>query len=599
MKGTIVSTWLKTCRKIYNDEIVNKAMESIGWRSDKLFSPIENVEDSEVKSVIQHIAKVKNIDVKNLWKEIGKDNIKTFYKDYPAFFEQENLYSFLKSLFDIHVVMTKKFPGAKPPIVNIEPISNKQAIFSYSSQRGMFDYFLGMLDGSMEFYKEKVQVEEVEKTDTSLKLKLTFEKDIYYKKIYRVNKTLSLGFINSIGGKVGIATLIALIIGNIAVMGMDNLFKVAISSVIGAATSCIISELLMKPRKILKYELERIKENKYLEDGDIVTGDFFEECFKLIKEYKNIIKGDFIGFKGVTDEMSGFVGNINIISKTMTDTSEEIAGVVEQVASCAVNQAESTQHTVDVLSNNIDHIKSIVSRENTNKAELEKALDKINNSYNYVNSSSKNILDTLEKFKEVNNKSLELENRAKDITNIVSMVSQISEQTNLLALNASIEAARAGEQGRGFAVVADEVRKLAEQTKTAVEEINSNLVSFAEETKVLSDKIGYQYSVLENETKSLENVRNISYEATSSIQLVAGDMINTITDLNKEANTIESIFGNIESLASIAEENSASSEEVSANVAQYTQQIKKLIDSINEFKGITEIFKMDLSKYKI
>ncbi|GAA0726169.1 heme NO-binding domain-containing protein [Clostridium malenominatum] len=599
MKGTIVSTWLKTCRKIYDDEVVNRAMESIGWRSDKLFSPIENVEDNEVKSVIQHIANGKNIDVKNLWKEIGKDNIKTFYKDFPAFFEQENLYSFLKSLFDIHVVMTKKFPGAKPPIVNIEPISSRQAIFSYSSQRGMFDYFLGMLDGSMEFYKEKVQVEEVEKTDTSLKLKLTFEKDIYYKKVYKVNKILSLGFINNIGGKVAIATFIVSLIGNIAIMGMGNLFKAGISSVVGAVASFLISELLMRPNKVLKHELERIKENKYLEDGDIVTGDFFEECFGLIKEYKNVIKGDFVGFKGVTDEMNGFVGNINIISKTMTNTSEEIAGVVEQVASCAVNQAESTQHTVAILSDNVENIKSIVSRENTNKGELERALDKINNSYNYVNNSSKNILDTLEKFKEVNNKSLELENRAKDITNIVSMVSQISEQTNLLALNASIEAARAGEQGRGFAVVADEVRKLAEQTKVAVEEINSNLVSFAKETKILSDKIGSQYNVLENETKSLENVRNISYEATNSIQSVAGDMINTIADLNKETHTIESIFGNIESLAAIAQENSASSEEVSANVAQYTQQIKKLVDSINQFKGITEIFKTDLSKYKI
>ena len=50
--------------------------------------------------------------------------------DYPAFFVHDNLYSFLKSLFDIHVVMTKRFAGAKPPIVEIEPISAREAIFT-------------------------------------------------------------------------------------------------------------------------------------------------------------------------------------------------------------------------------------------------------------------------------------------------------------------------------------------------------------------------------------------------------------------------------------------------------------------------------------
>ena len=60
-----------------------------------------------------------------------------------------------------------------------------------------------------------------------------------------------------------------------------------------------------------------------------------------------------------------------------------------------------------------------------------------------------------------------------EISLLTEEILVISEQTNLLALNASIEAARAGEAGKGFAVVADEIRTLADNTKEAVDKIQT------------------------------------------------------------------------------------------------------------------------------
>ncbi|MDU5119430.1 MAG: heme NO-binding domain-containing protein, partial [Clostridium botulinum] len=516
MKGTVVATWVKTCKKLYGEEAVDQAMNAVGWQG-KIFSPMENVEDIKVKDMINKIANNVNRDVKTLWGQIGQDNLKAFNNDYPAFFEHENLYSFLKSMFDVHVVMTKKFPGAKPPLLTIEPISEKQAIFSYSSKRGMFDYFLGLLKGSAEHFKENIKVDEIERKDDFLKLKITFEKNIYYNKTFKFNKILSLGFIKNIGGKVALFTFILTILSSFALLGFNNLLKVLSIASISSVAAYISTEILLKPKYLIFEEINKINKNHYVEDGDIKTGDFLEELYKELKKHKDIIKADFVGFKGVTDEMNTFVGNINVISETMSHTSTEISGVVEQVASCAVNQAQNTEQVVAVLNDNIQNLKDIVNSENSNKLELEKALEKVNNSYNNVNNTSKNILDSLEKFQKVKDKGLELETKAKDITNIVSIVSGISEQTNLLALNASIEAARAGEQGKGFAVVAEEVRKLAEQSKEAVEEINNNLIEFAGDIKNLVIRIESQYNVLEQETDRLEEVRDISYGATTSI----------------------------------------------------------------------------------
>lgn len=602
MKGTAVATWIKTCRKIYGDQVVNPSLSGAGFKENVTFSPLVDVEDSMISTFVQNVASKTNNKVDDVWYAIGIDNVLTFSANYPAFFRHDRAFQFLSSMNTVHQIVRKRFSGAQPPVLDMVSIGGNKARFTYRSKRGMFPYFKGLLVGVAQHFKEKIDVEVIRQETTELELELTFEYETEVKKDYNFNRILSLGFIKSVSLKTAILTsLISLVVFTPITIVTDFIAMPGlIMGIVGSGIFAYISSKIMnRPLKFMYSELETLQQRNFASRTTVTSGDRYDEIYEGLNKLKENISDDFVSFNNMADEMNTFSDELAEISKEMSFTSDEISDVVEQLAYAATNQAEETENSIYLLNENIQQVKTITLEEMSNKDELEKSVIKIAESFDDVEKTASEINSILSKFEIVKENGIKLKVSAENITHIVSLVSAISQQTNLLALNASIEAARAGEAGKGFAVVADEVRKLSEATNDAVEKINGSLGVFVGEIGNLVEDVDEQYSVLANENVQLSNAVEESSDAKKNIQKVALTMVETSKKLESETEAISRVFTNMESLAAIAEENSASAEQVSANVSTYTEQIKQLSEQIDVFKELTKEFSDELEVYKI
>jgi methyl-accepting chemotaxis protein len=130
---------------------------------------------------------------------------------------------------------------------------------------------------------------------------------------------------------------------------------------------------------------------------------------------------------------------------------------------------------------------------------------------------------------------------AKDIGDIVGVITAIAEQTNLLALNATIEAARAGEAGRGFAVVATEVKTLATQTAKATGEIGAKIGEIQSTTGHAVASIGAIAEAIDNLSQVTNAVAAAMDEQRAATQGFVGNVRGTTAAVSDVAQRMSGI----------------------------------------------------------
>ncbi|MGG0657738.1 methyl-accepting chemotaxis protein [Rummeliibacillus pycnus] len=230
----------------------------------------------------------------------------------------------------------------------------------------------------------------------------------------------------------------------------------------------------------------------------------------------------------------------------------EIKNALEDERQSILSSNDNLQRIV-TETENIHSITSAVEEQGEKNIQLviegNQNMDKLDQQMDYV----KNVFEGFE----VSIEDVQKETNA--ITQITKMIGDIADQTNLLALNASIEAARAGEHGKGFSVVAQEVRKLAEQSKSALVDINKKVQEITQKVELLAKDIREKS---EDVAKTQEMTRYTS-DFFEKISASESELFNSMSSINHATDAaMNEIVAFRQELESIAETSTGSIEKI-------------------------------------
>ena len=250
-------------------------------------------------------------------------------------------------------------------------------------------------------------------------------------------------------------------------------------------------------------------------------------------------------FNEMGDKIEGLIRTIIGSANQLASAAEEVSAVSQETSGNIAQQSSETDQVATAMNEMTATVTEVASNAGNAAEAANAANNEAQSGLNIVHSAS----STIEQLaSEVDNAATVIQGLQQDTDNIggiLSVIKDIADQTNLLALNAAIEAARAGEQGRGFAVVADEVRTLAARTQQSTAEIESMI------SKLQSGAANAVNTMTQGTNTAQQSVEQAQQAATALEAITAA--VATISDMNTM-------------IASAAEEQSATAEEMNKNI---------------------------------
>lgn len=263
--------------------------------------------------------------------------------------------------------------------------------------------------------------------------------------------------------------------------------------------------------------------------------------------------------------VNSFIVYLQEMIADLAASSRQISTELDQLKRQSANtnailarHASETDQAVTAITEMSSTADSVAHSANETASFTEQANKHAAHSRQTVQEAADSVLDLISEVDAATARVQAMQQDARRINEVLSVIGEIAGQTNLLALNAAIEAARAGEQGRGFAVVADEVRALAARTQQSTAQIDEMLAA-------LQNAVDAAVGAMERTRDSCQATADKTTRVNSGLDQMA-DSTNRIHDLSAQ-------------IAAAAEEQSAVSGEINRNMVAVRDMVEELVQS--------------------
>lgn len=326
---------------------------------------------------------------------------------------------------------------------------------------------------------------------------------------------------------------------------------------LGAGVSLILSRALSTSATRMLGMLEKIAANDLtVEDMQITSGDEVGRAGSALNQMKNSLHTMIRSIGETAELVAASSEELSATSQQITANSEETTAQARVVTE-AGGQVNANLQT---LASSAEEMNSTIGEIAKNAAEAARVSGEAVAAAEAANHTVSKLGDS-----------------SIEIAKVIEVITSIAQQTNLLALNATIEAARAGEAGKGFAVVANEVKELAKQTAKATEEIKQKINVIRENTGGAVSAIGGIKEVIDK----ISHISTVIATAVEEQSATTSEMSRNVAEAARGASTISD---NIKHVAEAAQNTSTNVGEAQTATEQLSRMATQLHDLVGQFK---------------
>lgn len=373
-----------------------------------------------------------------------------------------------------------------------------------------------------------------------------------------------------------------------------TVFMIVIMLMACALLAAVITFIVKAITKVIGHlgevadgELDFKISEKLLQRSDEI-GNIARSVHTLIGGLASIV----VNIHHSTGELAEFKDDFQKKFETINNSISNVNVAVDEIANGATSQADETQK----VSSQINDMGDAITKTSQNVDSLTQSTEQMKEHNEQLDTTIQELMAISDRNKEslaaVYNQTNETNQSVMHIGNAVDMITDIAGQTNLLSLNASIEAARAGEYGKGFAVVADQIRQLADQSANTAKEIGEIVAELIENSNTSVETMGVVRQEMTGQYEKLNTTKDIFEQLNEEVN----NVVTAIESISTEVESLDrlkgEVLGSAESLAAIAQENAASTEETSASMVELgeivndcntkTKQLVDIADSMEE-----------------